>query len=308
MPLDTFPMSSTLSRDGKYLLVLNGGYEPAVGECSPRRHDGRNRTSPCRRRMVRSHILIGREEGYVGGGSRSAVFEFSWTDGKLEPARTFTIVPEDKRGPTDFIGDVAVSPDGRMLYAAGLYHNAVHMINLQSGRAIEKFETGRRPYRILATSGRKVLLCFQLGRRFASTITTPTRAEARSRTPGATSDRHRVARSQGRREERGAGRPDRPVVRLGREHQQRVCGRGIGEQRSEDDRVDQCGDDGSSARRDDADCTRHEYRSIQAICRLLGCECNSRSWTSRKSAARCSGSVPRDGIRQPYDRWPMAAL
>src|SRR5262245_55863160 len=28
VPLDTFPMSSTLSPDGKYLLVLNGGYRP----------------------------------------------------------------------------------------------------------------------------------------------------------------------------------------------------------------------------------------------------------------------------------------
>src|SRR3954470_19514431 len=28
IPLDTFPMSSVLSKDGKYLLVLNGGYKP----------------------------------------------------------------------------------------------------------------------------------------------------------------------------------------------------------------------------------------------------------------------------------------
>src|SRR5580704_6216219 len=28
IPVDTFPMSSALSRDGKFLLVLNGGYRP----------------------------------------------------------------------------------------------------------------------------------------------------------------------------------------------------------------------------------------------------------------------------------------
>src|SRR5438067_2350643 len=28
VPVDTFPMSSALSPDGKYLLVLNGGYNP----------------------------------------------------------------------------------------------------------------------------------------------------------------------------------------------------------------------------------------------------------------------------------------
>ena len=28
IPVDTFPMSSAVSRDGKFLLVLNGGYKP----------------------------------------------------------------------------------------------------------------------------------------------------------------------------------------------------------------------------------------------------------------------------------------
>src|SRR5450755_1329946 len=28
IPLDTFPMSTALSPDGRYLLVLNGGYKP----------------------------------------------------------------------------------------------------------------------------------------------------------------------------------------------------------------------------------------------------------------------------------------
>ena len=30
-----------------------------------------------------------------------------------------------------------------------LFHDAIHVINPQSGRVIEKFATGRRPYRIL---------------------------------------------------------------------------------------------------------------------------------------------------------------
>src|SRR5690606_30072431 len=63
--------------------------------------------------------------------------------------RTFPIVPEEKRTHTDFVGDVAVSPDGRMLYAAALFQNAIHVVNLESGRLIEKWPTGRRPYRIL---------------------------------------------------------------------------------------------------------------------------------------------------------------
>lgn len=149
VPLDTFPMSSALSKDGKYLLVLNAGYKPP--SISILRVDTMQETSrvPVADGWLGLTFSPDGKRVYVGGGSRACVFEFSWNDGKLEPARTMDIVLPDKRTHTDFIGDVAVSADGRMLYVAGLYHNAIHRINLQSGRVIDKFPTGRRPYRIL---------------------------------------------------------------------------------------------------------------------------------------------------------------
>jgi DNA-binding beta-propeller fold protein YncE len=147
--LDTFPMTSALSKDGKHMLVLNGGYKPP--SISVLQVDTMQETSrtPVPDGWLGLTFAPDGKHVYVGGGSRACVYEFSWADGKLEAARTFQIVADDKRTHTDFIGDVAVSPDGRMLYAAGLYHNAIHVINLQSGRVIEKFDTGRRPYRIL---------------------------------------------------------------------------------------------------------------------------------------------------------------
>jgi YVTN family beta-propeller protein len=51
--------------------------------------------------------------------------------------------------PTDFIGDVQLSPDGHLLYAADLYHDSVVVVNPQSGLVISRIKTGRRPYRIL---------------------------------------------------------------------------------------------------------------------------------------------------------------
>ncbi len=78
---------------------------------------------------------------YVGGGAHGVVYELNYAKGELKLAR------EMKAG--DFIGDVAVSPDGRLIYAADLFANTVVVINPQSGRVIDRFKTGRRPYRIL---------------------------------------------------------------------------------------------------------------------------------------------------------------
>jgi DNA-binding beta-propeller fold protein YncE len=149
VPLDTFPMSSALSKDGKFLLVLNGGYKPpslAVLRADTMEEIGR---TPVEDGWLGLTFSPDGKLVYVGGGSRASVFEFAFADGKLEPRRTLVVVPEKDRKHTDFIGDVTLSPDGRLLYAAGLYHDAIHIINLQTGVLIEKAKTGRRPYRIL---------------------------------------------------------------------------------------------------------------------------------------------------------------
>ena len=149
IPLDTLPMSTALSPDGKYLLVLNGGYNPptiSVIETASARVVG---SVPVPDGWLGLTFAPKSDKVYVGGGSRASVFEFTLADGSLRPARTFEVVPQSRRADHDFIGDVAFSPDGRLLYAAELYNDAVAVINPQSGRVIARYKTGRRPYRIL---------------------------------------------------------------------------------------------------------------------------------------------------------------
>ena len=149
IPLDTLPMASALSPDGKYLLVLNGGYNrPSVSviETASGRVTG---TTPVEDGWLGLAFSPRGDRVYVGGGSRAAVFELSFAAGMLRPARTFAVSPPGERNDRDFIGDVTLSPDGRLLYAAELYRDTVAVINPQSGTVIDRFKTGRRPYRIL---------------------------------------------------------------------------------------------------------------------------------------------------------------
>lgn len=149
IPLDTMPMSSVLSKDGKFLLVLNGGYNPpsiSVLRVDTMQELGR---TPVKDGWLGLSFSPDGKLLYVGGGSEAAVFEFRFNGGVLTPARTITLIPQDQRKPTDFIGDVAISPDNRLLYAADLPQDRIHIVNLQTGVPIEKIATGRRPYRIL---------------------------------------------------------------------------------------------------------------------------------------------------------------
>ena len=150
VPLDTLPMSIALSKDGKYLLVLNGGYRPP--SISVIAVEGL-------KEMARVPVADGwlgltfspdGSKVYVGGGSKYSVFEFSFSPaGELKPVQQIEIAPGSKPGQFDFIGDVEVSPDGRVLYAAELYHDSIAVIDAQTGRVAAHYKTGRRPYKIL---------------------------------------------------------------------------------------------------------------------------------------------------------------
>lgn len=149
VPLDTLPMSTALSKDGKYLLVLNGGFRPpsiSVLSLDPPRELAR---VPVADAWLGLAFSPDGSKVYAGGGSKATVFEFSFSNGELKPARELVVVPQESRTGQDFIGDVAVSPDGKSVYASDLYHDTVAVINLQSGKVMEHFKTGRRPYRIL---------------------------------------------------------------------------------------------------------------------------------------------------------------
>ena len=149
IPLDTFPMSTALSPDGRYLLVLHGGYRPpsiAVLDASSGWEVSR---TPVPDGWLGLTFAPKSNLVYAGGGSRASVYEFRLEDGKLTAARTFAAFAEEKPTNKDFAGDVAFTPDGHLLYVTDLYQNMVLVINPQSGMLINRIKTGRRPYRIL---------------------------------------------------------------------------------------------------------------------------------------------------------------
>ncbi len=91
---------------------------------------------------------------FVGGGSKGAVYElkFDAASGALSQGRTFAVVANGQRPSADnFIGDVAITPDAHILYAANLAGDSISVVNLQSGIVTDTWKCGRRPYRLLVT-------------------------------------------------------------------------------------------------------------------------------------------------------------
>lgn len=160
VPVDTLPMSTAVSSNGKYLLVLNGGYNPpsiSVIDVAAKKELSRTPMPDC---WLGLTVAPNSDKVYVGGGSTASVYELTLdpNTGVLARARTFPAAAEGHTRTDTFIGDVAVSPDAHLLYAADIYNDSLSVINLQSGQMIEHWKTGRRPYRILVSPGGKQLV------------------------------------------------------------------------------------------------------------------------------------------------------
>jgi DNA-binding beta-propeller fold protein YncE len=161
IPVDTFPMSTAVSNNGKYLLVLNGGYNPpsiSVIDIAQRHEIGRTPLPDC---WLGLTVAPERDLVYVGGGSRATVYELLLNPdtGALGVTRSLAAVPDLSNTGIAFIGDVALSPDAHLLYAADLYNDSIAVINLQSGRLVDRWKSGRRPYRIVVPpSGQELLI------------------------------------------------------------------------------------------------------------------------------------------------------
>jgi len=144
--LDSLPLSAAVSPDGKFLLALNAGNKPSISVIETSAMKETTRVTIADAGLGLAFSPDGRRV-FAGGGSRNVVFEFSFSvTGELKVARE---ISAGQPSAMNFIGDVAVSPDGRTVIAADLFHDRILVINGQSGQVTGALKSGRRPYRIL---------------------------------------------------------------------------------------------------------------------------------------------------------------
>jgi len=149
VPLGQFPMSAALTPNGQFLVTLNAGLETSISvlettgfqEVSRRRVPGA---------WLGITITADSQMVYISGGATGAIYEFSLSEeGALDLQRTFPIESAMEPETGEFVGDVKLAPNGRLIYATLPFRDQVIVVNPQSGWVIARYDMDRRPYRIL---------------------------------------------------------------------------------------------------------------------------------------------------------------
>ena len=154
LSIGDLPLAMAESPDGRFLVVTNNGYaKPSLTVVDLERFSVSSRL-PLENAWLGLAWHPDGQRLYCSGAADNSVSELSWRDGVLESSRTIAI--EAPRPPT-FVGGIAVSPDGRRLFAVNPLGQSVAAVDLESGAVLKTASLEAEPYTCLVSRDGKTL-------------------------------------------------------------------------------------------------------------------------------------------------------
>ncbi|MCC6442120.1 MAG: beta-propeller fold lactonase family protein [Armatimonadetes bacterium] len=175
------PLGMALSPSGQYLAVLNCG----VPAHSVMLLDAANGAVADEKRIPRGWVgLCWHPQGdrlFVSGASDDAVRVSRLEGGKLLPAADISLKREGVTAP-QFVGQLALSPDGRRLYAALMKGNGVAVADTQTGSLLRHIPVAGAPYGVAVSPDGRTLAVSRWGDSSVKLISLPEGSQERHTT------------------------------------------------------------------------------------------------------------------------------
>ena len=163
MTIGHLPLALAESPDGKFLAVTNNGYsKPSVALVDPAAFLIRSRAALDDAWLGLAWNRAG-DRLYCSGASDNSIHEFRLEKGKLAAGKTFSLGPAVKE---EFLGGLALSPDGTRLYAVNVLGQRLSTFDLTAETAGPTADLPAEPYACaVSPDGRTVVVSLWGGAR-----------------------------------------------------------------------------------------------------------------------------------------------
>ncbi|HXG90360.1 MAG TPA: bifunctional YncE family protein/alkaline phosphatase family protein [Vicinamibacterales bacterium] len=160
IPVGDFPLSMTLARDGRHVIVSNNGWSrPTLTIVDIAQHYVKSRV-PVEHAWLGLAWSPSGQRLYSSGAAENTVNEFTWEKGELTAAGRTVLgrpVVQVPAGTTDlagtgFIGGIAVNPAGTRLFAVHVFGRAISTIDLPGGVVRRTVDLPAEPYTALVSA------------------------------------------------------------------------------------------------------------------------------------------------------------
>ena len=152
----SMPLAMTMSPDGRKIVVLLNGYREQGVQVVDRATGRIDQT------VVQTAAFLGiafsPDSGtlFVSGGNQDVVYRYAWRAGRATLVDSLVLGIKTRAGGTHYPAGIAPSPDGRFLFVAENLADSLAVVDLASGRVIQRLATERWPYGVVASKNGRV--------------------------------------------------------------------------------------------------------------------------------------------------------
>ena len=154
--LGSMPLSMVRSPDGGHFIVLLNGWRQQGIQVVERTSGRVIQTLPLPAVFLGVKFAPDGKSLFVSGGNGDVIYRLEWENGRAALGDSIVLEPRAMGKPGKrYPAGIAISPDGRTLYAAENLSDSLAVIDVQSGQVLQRFSTGKYPYDVaLAPDGR----------------------------------------------------------------------------------------------------------------------------------------------------------
>lgn len=157
-PVGQMPLGMALAPDGRHLALLLSGYREQ-GLQVVDREGAITQTIPQVAAFIGLAFAPDGRSLYASGGNLDLIYRYAWTGDSAILADSIVLGPRNKGGDaTHYPAGLAFSPDGRRLYVAEDLADSLAVVDLATGRVVERVGVDRYPYAVAVAPDGKVFV------------------------------------------------------------------------------------------------------------------------------------------------------
>ena len=142
----SFPLGIALSSDGRRAAILLSGFTKQGVQLIDRA-SGATQFLEQRAAFIGVALSGDGRTVYASGGNEDAVYVYDWNAGSASPRDTILLAPRRTKGDgTRYPASIALSPDGRWLYAVENLADSLAVVDLATRQVVARYAAGRYPY------------------------------------------------------------------------------------------------------------------------------------------------------------------
>ncbi len=154
--LGSLPLSMVPSPDGRKIVVLLNGWRDQGIQIVDRGSGTVTQTLNLPAVFLGLKFAPDGKSLFVSGGNGDVIYRLAWNDGVAALSDSIVLAPREKgKNGKRYPAGLAISTDGKTLYAAENLSDSIAVVDIPSGRVLQRLSAGRYPYGVaLAPDGR----------------------------------------------------------------------------------------------------------------------------------------------------------